>query len=357
MSNQNEYGSLLDTFTALDCYNLPMPVVPPADLTIAAGDIASAFLSVRNSAASRVVGFDPNDNPYLRSVGLSSNYADGLVDASTLHQGGSTPSWRLQVIPVRMGTPIGMNSLGVQVGLCNIALNAVTSVVPGTNFFTQFAAKGMKISWHDANSVLRTATILTVTDDDNLVLTANIATTVMFTGASNNVVLVPFDILGASAGLSLPVPIMNTQFSFNSFLLAPGTVTPPQGKITATAGSAAIVGVGTSFKTDFAALGTCINPIIAWTDDLGVRRTGAVSSVTDNNNLTLTAVVVAGGTGTGVAMLDIDTSIRVLISWPAAFSAYTISIDPAYGQNNRRLSIHAIAEIEHTFPLVKTVFQ
>jgi len=348
MSNQNEYGSLLDTFMALDCYNLPMPVVPPADLTIAAGGIASAFLSVRNSGTSKVVGFDPNDNPYLRSVGISSNYADGLVDASTLHQGNSTPSWQLGVRPVRMAAPL--------TGTSSIALNAVVGV--GT-VFLQEVAVGMQISWQDANSVLRTATILTVTDDFNLVLTANIATTGMFTGASNAKIIVPYDVLPASAGLTLPVPIMNTQFSFNAFLLAPGAVTPPEGKITVTAGSAAVVGVGTSFIKYFSALGTCINPIIAYIDNTGIRRTVAVDTslpITDTT-LTLTTVAIAPSAGTLVPMLDIDTSIRVLVSWPAAFLAYTISIDPAYGQANRRLSIHAICEIEHTFPLVKTVIQ
>jgi hypothetical protein len=346
----NQYGSLLDTFTALDVYNLPMPVVPPADLVLNQGAIANSYLSLRNSASSKVVGFSPDDNPYIRSIGIGSNLADGLVDGSASHIGGASPSWIIALNPIRMGSPIPGSILSV-IG---------TALVGNGTLFTNYCSVGMFLSWHDTNSILRIGFISSIIDDTNIILATPVATTGMYTGSSVGAALIPHKIGFAGAGITIPVPIMNTPFSFNDFLVPPGSINIPKGKIKTTAGSVAVTGVDTNFTKDFSpsiAIGQ--SPIIGWIDQYGLRRTGTVSGVADDFNLTLTANVPAlGGTGLEYKdFIDLDESLRIMVSFPAAFSAYTISIDPAYGAENRRLSLHVMAEIEHTFPLSKTILQ
>ncbi len=105
MNPSNKYGSKVDSFAAYDMYNLPMPALPPADLTIAAGGIAGTYMSFRNSSQSRVVDFLPTDNPYIRSLGLTSNLADGLVDGASSHKGGAT-AWQVTLSARRVGAAL-----------------------------------------------------------------------------------------------------------------------------------------------------------------------------------------------------------------------------------------------------------
>lgn len=343
MNLSNKYGSKVDSFAAYDMYNLPMPALPPADLTIAAGGIVSTYMSFRNGAQSRVVDFDPDDNPYIRGLGLSSNLADGLVDAASSHRGGQT-SWQIVLRPIRV-------SADLTGGIANTAGNAnVTGV--GT-LFTRELAVGSIIAWVDDNYVQRQGQVLTITNDTALVLTAVTASTGMFTANTTVATGNACQLVGQAgyAGSSITIPIlqMNTMYPFAFFAADATLIYSPQGKITTVAGSAAVTGVGTKFLTEMVQNGSNgAGYVIGWIDDLGVRRTGVVASIASETALTLTAVVPATGGGTNVAMIDLDDSLRIRAEMPYAFFAYTITIDPAFGDGTRRLSLSVMAEIEHT---------
>lgn len=341
MIQSNKYGSKVDSFAAFDMYNLPMPALPPADLTIAAGGIVSTYMSFRNSSASRVVDFDPNDNPYIRGLGLTSNLADGLVDGASAHQGGST-AWRAIIRPLRVSADL----------TGTIANVAGSAAVAGTNtLFTQELAVGSLLIWIDNNFVQRQGTVLSIASDLALTLTAVTASTGMFTAATTAATANQLVGQAGYAGESISIAFlqMNTMYPFAFFVADATKIFSPQGKITTTAGSAAVTGVGTKFLTDMVQNGSNgAGYVIGWTDNLGVRRTGVVSSIASDNALTLTANVPATGGGTKVPMLDLDAALRIRCEMPAAFFAYTISIDPAYGDGTRRLSLAVIGEIEHT---------
>lgn len=337
-----KYDSFLNSFAAYDMYNLPMPALPPADLSIAAGVIISTYVSYRTGIAQRVVDFSPRDNPYLRAIGLTSNLADGLVDASSAHNG-SANAWHVVTRPIRFGADL----------TGTIANTAGSAAIVGTGtLFTRETAPGMLIAWIDANAVQRQAVILAVTDDTNIVLTAVTSSTGMRT--ANTVAAKANPLTGQSgyAGSSLTMTMlqMNVMYPMSFFLADARLIFSPRGKITTVAGSAAVTGVGTKFLTDMVQNGgNGAGYVIGWTDDLGVRRTGVVASIASETALTLTAVVVATGGGTNVPMLDLDNSLRILMEMPSAFAAYTIAIDPAFGNGTRRLSLSVLAEIEHTF--------
>ncbi len=345
MNLSNKYGSKVDSFAAYDMYNLPMPALPPADLTIAAGVIVSTYLSFRNSASSRVVDFNPDDNPYFRGLGLTSNLADGLVDAATSHQGGAT-SWQIVIRPLRVSADL----------TGTIANTAGNANVTGTGtLFTRELAVGSTIIWLDANNVQRQGIVSTITNDLALVLTAVTASTGMFT--ANTALGTANQLVGqagyAGGSITLAMLQMNTLYPFAFFAAEASLIYSPQGKITTTAGSTAVTGVGTKFLTDMVQNGSNgANYVIGWTDDLGVRRTGVVASIASETALTLTANVPATGGGTNVAMIDLDAALRIRAEMPETFFAYTIAIDPAFGNGTRRLSLAVIAEIEHTHAMI-----
>lgn len=344
MNPSNKYGSLVDTFAAYDMYNLPMPALPPADLTIAAGGIVSTYMSFRNSATSRVVDFNPNDNPYIRGVGLTSNLADGLVDASSSHKGAAT-SWQIILRPLRVSADL--------TGTITNAAGSATVSGAGT-VFTQELAVGSLLIWADDNGTQRQGTVLSITNDGVLTLTAVTASTDMFQGASTAVSANQLVGQAGYAGGSVTLAMlqMNVLNPFAFFIVQATLIYSPQGKITTTAGSTAVTGVNTKFLTDMVQNGSNgAGYVIGWTDDLGVRRTGVVASIASETALTLTANVPATGGGTNVAMLDLDAGLRIRAEMPLAFFAYTISIDPAYGNGTRRLSISVMAEIEHSFAM------
>lgn len=342
MNPSNKYGSKVDSFAAYDMYNLPLPVLPPADLTLAAGAVASTYLSFRNSSQSRVVDFLPTDNPYIRSLGLTSNLADGLVDASSSHRGGVT-SWQATLSARRVGAAL--------TGSITNAAGSASVTGVGT-VFTQELAVGSVIAWVDNNGVQRHGTVLTVNADSGaaaLTLTAVTDSTGMFTGATTTKTAYPLVGKAGYAGGSITIPFlqMNNPLPFAFFLADASVIYTPGGKITTTAGSAAVTGVGTTFLSDVSA-----GYVIGWMDDLGVRRTGVVASVASDTALTLTAVVPATGGGTNVPMLDLDYGLRILAEMTDAFFAYTVTIDPAFGNGTRRLSLAVFAEIEHTFGMI-----
>lgn len=344
MNPSNKYGSKVDSFAALDMYNLPMPALPPADLSIAAGGIVATYMSFRNSAGSRVVGFDTNDNPYIRALGLTSNLADGLVDAASSHAGLDT-AWQGIIRPLRVSAALtGLIS--------NTAGNA--AVAGAGTLFTRELAVGSILIWVDNNKVQRQATVLSIASDTALTLSAITAATGMFT--ANTTAGTVSQLVGQAgyAGPSTTIPFlqMNNMYPFAFFAAQANLIYSPRGKITTVAGSAAVTGVGTKFLTEMSQNG--INNagyVIGWVDDLNVRRTGVVLSIASETALTLTAVVVANGSGTNVTMIDLDSELRIRCEMPLAFFAYTITIDPAFGNGTRRLSLAIMAEIEHTMSM------
>ncbi len=340
----NKYGSKVDTFFAFDMYNLPLPVLPPADLTLAAGTIVGTFMSFRNSASSRVVDFSPDDNPYIRGLGLCSNLADGLVDAATSHVGAAT-AWSVIFRPLRISADLTGT-------ITNVAGSA--NVLGTGTLFTRELAVGSLLIWTDNNNVQRQGTVLTLTDDTHLVLSAVTASTLMFT--ANTTAKAANQLVGQAgyAGPSITIPFlqMNTLNPYAFFIAQANLIYAPQGKITVFAGSAAVTGVGTKFLTDMVQNGSNgAGYVIGWTDNLGIRRTGVVASIADDLNLTLTAVAVAASDATNVPMLDLDAALRIRCEMPLAFFAYTIAIDPLFGNGTRRLSLSVMAEIEHTFTM------
>lgn len=344
MNYGNKYNSRLDSFAAPDMYNMIMPALPPADLAIAAGTLVETFLSFRNSATSRVVDFSPFDNPYIRAFGLTSNLADGLVDAAASHVG-QQPSWQVTFSALRMSADL----------TGTIANTAGSAAIVGTGtLFTQELAVGSLITWVDNNKAARQGTVLSITDDTHLTLTAVTASTGMLT--TNTIASAANQLVGQAgyAGSTVTIPFlkMNVMYPFAFFIADATLVYTPRGKITLTAGSAAVTGVGTKFLTEMVQNGgNGAGYVIGWTDNLGVRRTGVVASIASDTALTLTAVLPATTGGTNVPMLNLDGSLRIRAQMPLAFNAYTISLDPAYGDGAHRLSIAALAEIEHTFPM------
>lgn len=332
--NNNKYGSLINTFYASDLYNLVMPAVPPADLSIAQSLFATSYLGFRNSSISKVVDFNINDNPYIRGIGLTSNLADGLVDAAIGHYG-TSDCWQLRLTPHR-----------VSADLTGTISNVVgTAVINGIGtLFTRELAKGATISWVDDNLVVRYGIILSITDNYTLTLTANTDTGGMFAGATTssefNVLTGVWGYLGNT--VSIPILIMNSLNPFAFFGADVSLLTDLTGAISMASGSATVTGVGTLFQTELAT-----NQIFGWTDDLGIRRTGVVSAIASDTSMTLTAVSYSAATNR--PMLTLDNSIRLRFDMVGDFNAYTIAIDPAFA--TKRLSISAFAEIEHSFAM------
>ncbi len=338
MSNSNKYGSLRNSFIGSDLYNLVIPVTPPADLSIASSLMAPSFLNFRLGATTKVVGFSPREKPYIRGMGLSSNLADGLVDASASHYGGGS-NWEIQLQLQRFGAAL-TGTIANTAGSANI-------VGTGT-LFTRELAVGSIITWLDANQVVRSGTVATITTDTALVLTAVTKNTALSMFLGNTVTGVAYPMLGnAGASVIIPILMLNVTAPFDFFLGDVSLIYPPLGRISVASGSAAVTGVGTSFQTDFVA-----GSVIGWLDVSGVRRTGVVASIASQTALTLTAVTYAQASG--AAMIDLDNHLRIQSQMSGVnFLAYTITIDPAFA--TRRMSLSALAEVEHSFPMTVAV--
>lgn len=328
----NAYNSLSDTFVATDLYNLPLPVLPPADLSITEDQFCPSYLYFRMGAQTKVVGFNKRDKPFFRAVGMSSNLADGLVDAASAHFGNSS-SWRIQYQLKRYSAAL----------TGNIANAAGSAAVVGTGTkFTLECSVAQIIEWLDNNGCVRTGQILSITNDLAMTLTGATPNTGMFT-ANTSTGTAYTRIANAGSSIDIPFLTLNTLYPVDFFLGDVSKVYAPLGTISTVAASAAIVGVGTSFVTDFVAGQT-----IAW--GVGTeRRTGTINAIADQTNLTVLAV--NDLTRSGVALLDYDDHLRIKCSIFQPFLAYTVSMDPAYGNGTRRLGLHAMATVEHSFPL------
>ncbi len=348
MNNSNKYGSLRNTFVGPDLFNLPLPVLPPADLSLTAAQFAPVYMHFRSgggaNAETEIVGFSPRDKPYIRGLAMMSNLADGLVDSCSSHVNTGN-SWRLRFSLQRFAAKL----------TGTISNTAGSATVGGTStLFSQELAVGLTLVWLDDNGVVRSGVISTIASDTSLALTALTTSTAGTMFTANTTLKGAYSLAGAVgvAGSSIDVPFLalNNLEPFAFFLGSVAGVTPPQGRITMAGGSVNVVGVGTSFTTDFTT-----SSIIAWLDDAGVRRTGCVATVTDDTHMTLTTTTSMTGTpylsATNVAMIDTDNHLRIKAQVFDIFEAYTVSIDPAYGDGTRRLGIHAMAEIEHTFPM------
>ncbi len=341
MNNSNKYGSLVDSFAAPDMYNLAMPVTPPTDLNLTTVAFANTYLSFRNSTTSRVVDFNPNDNPYIRGLALTSNLADGLVDASSAHYGGSI-SWQCVLRPHRVSAALS--------GTINNVVGTATITGGGAAKFTQELVVGATLVWIDDQQVQRDGTILTITDDNTLTLNANTLSAGMFiagTSYKKGYILVGQDGYAGDA-ISIPFLQMNNMYPFAFFAARASLIYTPRGKITLTAGSTAVTGVGTKFLTDIVQNGNAgLGYIIGWVDDLGFRRTARVATVNSDTLLQVTANIPAGYTGTNVSFVDLDNALRLQALIPFGIFAYTISISPSFA--GKRLSFGVMAEIEHSF--------
>lgn len=336
MNNSNKYGSLLNTLYGMDMYNLVMPVLPPADIAISGSLMAPAYLSYRNGSAGRAIDFDLNDNPYFRAFGITSNMADGLVDAASGHSGAGN-GWEITITPHRVGAS--------QTG--TIANTAGSATVTGTGtFFTRGLAPGATITWYDSNKVLRFGVIASIASDTSLTLTAVTASTGMFTGNSSGA---SFNLLTGVAGYlgdprTMPVFMLNALhpcafFAAEAYLLD-NTIS---GLITVQSGATTVNGSGTAFESDLE-----VGQVFGWTDNTGIDRTGVVQSITSDTALELTSAAYA--TASNKSASNLDSTIRVLTQFTSdGFNAYTIAIDPTF--STKRLSISTYAEMEHTFEM------
>lgn len=239
----NQYSSLLGTFIGQDIYNLPMPALPPADLSLGKLLFTPKFMGDRDSGNNgKVTKFDISENPYVRSFGFFSNLADGLVDGSSSHNGGGIPLGIAAVMSLhRYSTPIQLGSITLTAGS-----KTVTGV--GTAFVASTVWTGKDISFYDDAGNLQVYTISTVTSATVLTLTAPATT--------------------KATGVRF---VMRNQSL--------------SGTIANTAGSATVTGTNTKWLTELAP-----GLKVMWLDDNSNVREGTVSAITSNTAMTLTAV-------------------------------------------------------------------
>lgn len=339
MSFGNKYNSQIQTFYATDLFNLPMPALPPADLTILTSSFVPSYFFFRNAGAGKVGGFNPRDNAFVRGLGLQSNLADGLVSADTGSGGPTTTlkGWNLTLTPQAFDMPV---SACTQV--------AGTNQITGAGF-NSFYSVSQTVMWVDDNGVARTGVIQSINAGGTAITLTAISTNTlgtMYTAsmASGRLYLLQKQIAG---DLSVPVPIMNTMDQYSFFAWTASQLTEPAGTVSVSAGSTALVGVGTSFITDYGAgSGTNRGQSIGYTDNTGVRRTAYISTVLTDTTMTLANVAPVTALKSPIINLNGFVAYRATII--NDFKAYTITIDPAFGNGTRRLSISAMAEIEYT---------
>lgn len=356
MISTNKYNSRLDSFFAPDIYNLAMPVVPPADLTILSSATISSYLFFRSVGGSRIAGFDPADNPYIRGLGFTSNLADGLVDGSSLHAPGS-PSWWLTYTPQVFGPEIGT--------ITNTSGSTTVMLITGTggSTFENSVAVGSVIVWQDNAGHTRTGKVLTIASGGmSLVLTAATASTGMYAALPiDTTAKVAYSLLSDLTGsvnlggtpITVPFPILNYMEPYSFFAFDNiSSVVPPTAKITQAAGSTTVTDANGSGVFGTGAYGVGLP--IGWTDDLGNDRTGVIATIVDANTVTLNTATYSTGNNytatTKKALRDLNGHLRIKVTMPETFFAYTITIDPAFGGGSpaRRLSLSGLAEIEYT---------
>lgn len=153
------------------------------------------------------------------------------------------------------GARIGTNALfGITEGTTALGVTA------GTGDFTTDLIEGSPLYWVNDDDEIQTAIVVTITDDDNLVI--NKTTT------------------GESTAQRLFFgQYCDTTGVCEQVLTAPTTLT---GTITITTGSAAIVGVGTLFVAELT-----VGDMILFIADDGTQRIAQITVITDNLNATM----------------------------------------------------------------------
>lgn len=342
----NKYNSKTATFMGMDIYNLPLPVLPPADLSIAASAFASRYLADRESSANGpVFGFNRVDNPYLRSLGLFSNLADGLVDGFTQHNA-INGGFEIQFFLDRLGPRL--------TGLISNTAGSATVTGAGT-LFTRELAPGMTIVWRDGGNVMRIGIIDAIASDTSLTLSSGTASTGMFTNGTAGKVCLPM-VLPDPTTFVLQVPTLNYLYTRSLQISDVSKIRPIMGTLTFPAATPAVGATtmtvtgkdGSKFTRDCS-----VGQYVRYNTGAN-QRTLRIASITSDTAMVLTVSPSGKLPGAftypafigAVGWLDNDFGIRVVPI--TTFSLYTVSIDPQYGDGTRRLSFHVVAEIEHT---------
>lgn len=271
----NQYNSLVSTFVAEDIYNLPLPVLPPADLGLASTLFSPRFFGNRDGTLNEpIVKFRINENPYIRTMGLFANLADGLVNKA------SRQGWVIKTELRRYATII-------QPGTLTIAKGSAIVTGSGTAFASTWVGK--PIAFYDDMGVFQTYDVYSVASATSMVLTkvaASAATMQRFTQQDR----------------------------------------PLTGTIANVAGNATLTGTGTLFLTELAP-----GLSVMWLDDSYNVREGVISAIASNTSLTLTAATdntassMFSGVATTAANLYIlqETSTSTTLQMPALNTLFT----------------------------------
>lgn len=196
----SQYGSKLNTFYGFDLYNLVWPVLPPADLPLATTAFIPQWLYNRTGASTRVVGFNVKDKPLLRSLGMWSNFADGLVDNISNHDYANGLALRLQL---ERWTAVRTGTLTTASGSANVT-------GAGTLFTTE-AIAGSTLGWIDDAGIMRTGVVNTPSSATALSLNSV---------ALSNATAVSYYRKNGNAGSSLDIPFgqLNVNYDLTFFL-------------------------------------------------------------------------------------------------------------------------------------------
>jgi hypothetical protein len=340
----NKYNSQTATFMGMDVYNLPLPVLPPADLSIVSGAFGQRYLADRESLVNGpVFGFDRTDNPYLRSLGIYSNLADGLVDGFSQHND-TNGGFTLQFYLDRFGPRL--------TGTISNTAGSATVTGAGT-FFTRELAPGMTIVWRDEGNVMRVGIIDAIASDISLTLTAITASTGMFANSTTANVCIPL-VKPDTSTFSLQVPTLNQLFSRSLQVSDVSKIRDVRGTLvfagaTPAAGATtmAVTAIDGKFTQD-----VTVGQYIRYGTG-AAQRALIVGTVTSDTAMLLTVPPLANlpvaftypAATQAVGWLDQDFGIRAQVINTWLF--YTIAIDPAFGNGTRRLAFHVVAEIEH----------
>lgn len=334
----NKYGSKNESAVGMDMYNLANVLSPPTDLSIASTHFTNRYLAVRQGASGPTIRFNKTDQIKMKRFGFFSNFADGLVDASAAHQLSGNTGFTFTLSVDRLGAvlPGTMTDTG-----------AGTNIFNTTQDWRNYLVAGMTVVFADDGGNLHVDTVSAVSATQ-LTLTNNLPTVGMFAGASGRVTAdAVYPLIVAPTTLAFTLAAMNFMQDGEFVLHTVDKIRPFTGKWTFTEGSDVVRGERTKFTEQVTA-----GQYVRWFDSTSTLKTGKVSSVDSDTQLTLDAVVPVGASGTYDAdnagsigtSLDVAQAIRVQLS--STISCYTISIDPAYA--NKRLMFHFIADIEHS---------
>ncbi len=352
----NNYGSKINTMLGQDIYNLPMPVTPPANLSLASTSFTPRYLSAREGTISgapvtsgHTVRFDRRDKPMLRGLGLYCNMADGLVDAMSSHS--LTTGICLRLMLDRFFT----KATGT-ISNDPAAPDPLAVTGAGT-LFTRELCPGQNALWLDDAGNVQVVTIGDIASDTSLSLGSGPRSGGMYSGhAATAVALFPMVKSGAASALSISLPSLQEVFPFSFFIGDLSKTRPIRGLTTiyaATAGGAdaRMQGKGTKYLTDLT-----VGQHIRFGTGAS-QRTCVVQTVDSDTEATLatpatgTAGVATALSATELGWQDTFTAMRAeLDPNVATFDWYTVTIDPAFA-DPRRLSFSIVAQVEHSYDL------